>query len=98
MMRYPVKLKPDSGGFVVTFPDVPGAITEGDSKAEALHHALDALETIFMYVFGTGEKIPLPSPVKRGQNWIEVPPGVVAKILLHNEMVRQKVRPIELAR
>jgi antitoxin HicB len=56
MMRYPVKLKPDSGGFVVTFPDVPGAITEGDSKAEALHHALDALE------------------------------------------VRQKVRPIELAR
>jgi len=97
-MRYPVKLKPDSGGFVVTFPDVPGAITEGDSKAEALHHALDALETIFMYVFGTGEKIPLPSPVKRGQNWIEVPPGVVAKILLHNEMVRQKVRPIELAR
>ena len=51
-----------------------------------------------MYVFGTGEKIPLPSPIKRGQNWVEVPPGVVAKILLHNEMVRQKVRPIELAR
>ena len=97
-MRYPVKLKPDSGGFVATFPDVPGAITEGDSKAEALHHALDALETIFMYVFGTGEKIPLPSPLKRGQTWVEVPPGVVAKILLHNEMVRQKVRPIELAR
>ena len=97
-MRYPVKLKSESGGFVVSFPDVPGAITEGDSKAEALQHALDALETIFMYIFGTGEKIPLPSPVKRGQNWVEVPPGVVAKILLHNEMVRQKVRPIELAR
>ena len=36
-MRYPVKLKSESGGFVVSFPDVPGAITEGDSKAEALH-------------------------------------------------------------
>ena len=98
MMRYPVKLKPDSGGFVVTFPDVPGAITEGESKDEALHHALDALETIFMYIFGTGKLIPLPSSPKRAQGWVEVPASVAVKILLHNEMVRQKVRPIELAR
>jgi len=97
-MRYPVKLKPESGGFVVTFPDVPAAITEGDSREEALLHAGEALETVFMYIFGTGDSIPMPSPVKRGQAWVELPPTVAAKVLLHNEMVRQKVRPIDLAR
>jgi antitoxin HicB len=97
-MRYPVKLKAESDGFVVTFPDVPEAITEGDSKVEALQHALDALETVFMYIFGTDKKIPLPSALKRGQAWVELPPPAAAKVLLHNEMVKQKVRPIDLAR
>jgi len=97
-MRYPVKLKADGEYIMASFPDVPGAHTVGDDKADALRHALDALETMLMYIFGTGEKIPLPSPLKRGQAWVELPPPVAAKILLHNEMLRQKVRPIELAR
>ncbi|MEO7029328.1 MAG: type II toxin-antitoxin system HicB family antitoxin [Acidobacteriaceae bacterium] len=97
-MRYPVKLKADGPYFVVTFPDVPPAITQGDSKEDALLHALDALETVLMYAFGTGEAIPLPSPLKRGQAWVELPPTVAAKVFLHNEMLRQKVRPIDLAR
>ncbi len=97
-MRYPVKLKADGQYIMAWFPDVPGAHTVGDDKEDALSHALDALETVFMYIFGTGEKIPLPSALKRGQTWVEVPPPVAAKVLLHNEMVRQKVRPIDLAR
>jgi len=97
-MRYPVKLKADGHYIMAWFPDVPGAHTVGDDKEDALRHALDALETVFMYIFGTGKKIPLPSTVKRGQAWIELPPPVAAKVLLHNEMVRQKVRPIDLAR
>jgi antitoxin HicB len=97
-MRYPVRLKTDGPYFVATFPDVPAAITQGDSKEDALHHALDALETVFMYIFGTGELIPMPSPIKRGQSWVELPPTVAATVLLHNEMLRQKVRPIDLAK
>jgi antitoxin HicB len=97
-MRYPVKLKADGPYFIATFPDVPGAITQGDSREDAIFHSLDALETVLMYVFGTGEAIPLPSPVKRGHAWVELPPTIAAKVLLHNEMVKQKIRPIELAR
>ncbi len=45
-MEYPVVLgKQPEGGFVVTFPDVPEAITQGDDVAEALQCAVDALET-----------------------------------------------------
>lgn len=45
-MEYTYKAKfetdPD-GGFVVTFPDVPEAITAGENRAEALENAVEAL-------------------------------------------------------
>ncbi len=43
---YPTTLTPDpqDGGFVVTFVDVPEAITQGDDVSEALHQAADCLE------------------------------------------------------
>lgn len=98
-MRYPAIVhKEKAGGCWLSFPDVPGTYTNGTSVEDAMSHALDALETMFMYTFGTGELIPLPSLPRRGQKWVELPPTVAAKVLLHNEMVKQKVRPIDLAR
>lgn len=43
---YPVVLTPGEieGGFVVTFPDLPEAITQGEDAAGALAEAADALE------------------------------------------------------
>ncbi|MES2392302.1 MAG: type II toxin-antitoxin system HicB family antitoxin [Acidobacteriota bacterium] len=96
-MRYPVILKADGTFILARFPDV-SAHTQGTSREDALHHALDALETALMYILGTPNLIPLPSPVKRGQSYVDLPPSIAAKILLHNEMVKQKVRPAELAR
>jgi antitoxin HicB len=45
-MEYPAKFTPDKmdGGFVVTFPDVPEAITRGDTIEEAMATAGEALE------------------------------------------------------
>jgi len=40
---YPVELAPQGGGYVVRFPDVPEALTEGASREEALDLARDAL-------------------------------------------------------
>ncbi|GAA4667231.1 hypothetical protein GCM10023262_15740 [Bartonella pachyuromydis] len=41
---YQEKFKTDpDGGFVVTFPDVPEAITAGENRAEALENAVEAL-------------------------------------------------------
>ena len=42
--------------------------------------------------------VPPPSRPKRGQSVVELPVSVAAKVLLLNEMLRQKVRPIDLAR
>ncbi len=46
MLAYPAKFTPEGKGFVVTFPDIPEAITEGDSAQEAMEYAVDALETV----------------------------------------------------
>ncbi len=48
MLRYAVKLEPDRevGGYVVTVPDVPGVITEGDTVEQSLERAADALELV----------------------------------------------------
>ena len=47
-MRYAVRLsKDDNGTFLATVPDVPGAITYGETKAEALERAVDAVLTVF---------------------------------------------------
>jgi len=45
-MEYPAKFTRDRrvGGFVVTFPDVPEAVTQGDTVGEAMAMASEALE------------------------------------------------------
>ena len=50
------------------------------------------------FYFDDNRPVPLPSKAKRGQAVVELPPSVAAKVLLLNEMLRQKVRPVELAR
>jgi antitoxin HicB len=99
-MKFPVKLTPDKedGGFVVTFPDIPEAITQGDTIEEALAMAQDALETALEFYFDDKRAVPVPSKPKRGQYIIELPTSLSAKVLLLNEMVTQRIRPAELAR
>ena len=96
-MRYPARFRRSDGMIVVTFPDIPEAITQGDNAADARRQALDAFETSLDFYFEEMRSIPLPSTAKPSHKLIELPPSVAAKILLHNEMVRQKVRPIDLA-
>jgi antitoxin HicB len=98
-MRYPAHLAAQQeGGYVVTFPDVPEAITQGEDVEDALLRATDALTSALDFYIEGGELIPAPSKPKRGQHLVELPASYAAKILLLNEMAAQKVRPAELAR
>ena len=99
MLSYPANFEPaEEGGFVVTFPDIPEAITQGEDEQDALLHAADALETALDFYFDSERTVPPPSKPKRGQYMVELPASVSAKVLLLNEMNAQKIRPAELAR
>lgn len=99
-MKFPVTLRPDKhdGGFVVTFPDIPEAITQGQSVEKALSMAQDALATAMEFYFEDRRAVPTPSQPKRGQHVVELPASLSAKVLLLNEMIAQNIRPAELAR
>ncbi len=58
---YPAVFDPDEGGYCVTFPDLPGCITEGDSLEEALTMAKDALALHLWSLEQAGDEIAAPS-------------------------------------
>lgn len=60
---YPALFHPneDDGSFTVTFPDLPGCITEGHDLADAIYMAQDALEMWLWYAEDHKEEIPAPS-------------------------------------
>ncbi len=98
MRAYPVNLRKDGKFILVTFPDIPEAITQGDNRAHALEMAKEALESAMDFYFEDRRPVPAPSQPKRGQAVVELSASTSAKVLLLNEMIRQKVRPAELAR
>src|ERR1017187_9631153 len=75
-MRYPYKVRPDGKYFLVTFPDIPEAITQGESMEQALEAAQDALETALEFYFEDARTVPEPSPIKRGGPFVELPPSL----------------------
>lgn len=98
-MRYPAHFAPASeGGFVVTFRDIPEAITQGETEAEAMEMAEDALLTAMDFYFEDKRPVPPPSALLPEERLVELPLGTWAKVLLLNEMLAQKVSASELAR
>lgn len=97
-MMYPAIIKRDGKCWMVSFPDIPEALSAGDTHDEAVAMAKDALITALEFYFDDRREIPDPSRVKRGQIGVELPASVAAKVLLLNEMVKQNVRPSDLAR
>ena len=98
MQGYPVHLRKDGKFITVSFPDIPEAHSFGNDREHALAMAKEALETAMEFYFDDQRTVPLPSRARRGQPVVNLSPSVAAKVLLLNEMLRQKVRPSELAR
>jgi antitoxin HicB len=98
--KYPVKLTPDDNGtLVVTFPDVPEAITFGENRQDALKRAAEALEAALSIYIDKNVDIPKPSPAKsRRTAFIGLSALANAKVSLYRAMRRAGVTRAELAR
>jgi antitoxin HicB len=98
MLRYPALFSPDGDGYLVTFRDIPEAITAGGTKDEARSMSADALLTAMDFYFEDRRVVPPPSEPKKGEELVALPASAAAKILLLNAMIDQKVTASELAR
>lgn len=98
-MLYPSKFDlQDDGCYVVSFRDIPEALTQGYSLEEAKENALDSLITAFDFYFEDNRAIPMPSEALEGEYLIELPISVWSKVLLLNAMLEQHVSQSELAK
>lgn len=97
---YPARFTLDKtgGGFVVTFRDVPEAITQGDSREQCIEEAAGALQGAFEGRIMKGLDIPEASAPRRGEHMIPVPIQTALKAALHTEMRRGGITRVELAR
>ena len=97
MFDYHVMLSPDNGAFLVTFPDVPEAITFGATKAEALTMAVDALESGLSFYVDARKSLPVPSA---RPDLPSVRPSALEsiKLAVYQEMMNQGIRKADLAR
>lgn len=98
MLDYPVNLTPDDGTVLVTFPDVPEAITFGADEDEALIYAIDALESALSFYVDARRPLPVPSKPKRGQATVRPSALECAKLGVYQAMMDQGIRKAELAR
>jgi len=88
---YPAVFEPleKHDGFCVTFPDLPGCVTQGDSLEEAIEMAVDAASGWVLDEIENGDKPPKasrPEDVKSD----EYPGGFVNLILLDMDSYAEK--------
>jgi len=68
-MRYTVILQQESdGGYVVSVPVLPGCVSQGDTRAEALQNIREAVELYLEDCLEAGD----PIPAEENREYIEI--------------------------
>jgi antitoxin HicB len=98
MLRYRVKLSKDTNGTIlVEVPDVPGALTFGEDREEAILRAADAIETVLIGYMADRRDVPMPRAGAKGP-FATLPALTEAKLGLYTAMLAAKVGKAALAR
>lgn len=81
---YPAKIEADENGFfLVTFRDLPFAVTDGKTHKEALEAATDCLEEAIAMCIDDGLLVPLPSKQQKNEIGVVLPALMAAKAALY---------------
>jgi antitoxin HicB len=86
------------GNVVVTFPDVPEAVTQGRGEADARGMAEEALGLVLLSYLQQGKPLPKPRAKGRGFVDIAVAPDVAAKLAVLESFAAAGITKSELAR
>jgi antitoxin HicB len=84
--RYALE-REDNGWWLVRFPDVPEALTEGETEAEARTNAVDCLIAALEGYIRTGKPAPRGGGGHFGADRAVLPSLVTAKLAVHEAML-----------
>jgi antitoxin HicB len=97
MFDYPVTLTPDEDSVLVTFVDVPEAITSGSDEEEALSMASDALGAGLSFYVDARQPLPAARQPTAEQKTVRPCALDCAKLGVYQAMVDQGINKAELA-
>ncbi|MGE6391447.1 type II toxin-antitoxin system HicB family antitoxin [Psychrobacter pacificensis] len=97
-MQYPANITKGDQAFVVTFRDIPEAITQGYTYDEAIEMAEDALLTAMDFYFEDNRPVPSPSQPQKDEVLITLPASASTKVMLLNLLLEEHVSQAELAK
>ena len=88
----------EEGGYLVEFPGIPGAVTQGETVDEAVGMAADCLRTLFLGLIAMGQDIPIANR-PRGRNIypVSLPALETAKIELYRTFCASSMKKAQLA-
>jgi antitoxin HicB len=97
---YPARFTRDrkDGGYVISFRDVPEAISQADTLAACSEEAAGAIQAAIEGRIMDNLDVPVASRAKRGERLVAVPVQTALKAALYLAMREQDVSRVELAR
>lgn len=99
LYAYPARLEPQpDGGFLVSFPDLPEALTDGVDLAEVLANASDCLSEALAGRINRGEAIPQPRGGRKNAPVIAPEPTIALKAALHGALRARGLTVADIAR
>jgi antitoxin HicB len=97
-LAYPATFEKEGSDFLVSFRDIPWALTSGPTMRAAFLMAEDCLDVAVATLLEDGEKLPTPSRRRAGETLVPVPPMTAVKAVLVQAMQSQGISPNALAR
>ena len=98
-LEYPLSLiEQEDESYLVSFPDIPEALSDGETEEEALREARDCLVTALGGYLNDKRDIPQPSRPMKGQHMLMVPPLVASKLALYQTMRQSGITRVALGK
>jgi len=94
---YPARFQQDKESVLVTFRDLPEAITEGVDLLAAVQEAYATLEAALWFRLKNDEEIPVPSEPQKGEVAVPVEPATAAKLALALAFRESNLTRVQLA-
>jgi antitoxin HicB len=88
----------ENGWWLVRFPKIPEALTEGEIRGEASANAMDCLITALEGYMKAGRPIPRPSAPSAGRDRAVLPSLVTAKLAVYETMRNRGWSKVRLAK
>ena len=94
---YPARLTKERDTVIVTFRDLPEALTEGEDRAAALAAAVDCLDVALLFRLKEGAPMPASSRARAGEVPVPASPSVAAKVAFVQAFAAAKITRTALA-